>query len=111
MTSGIKPYEVCRVACAEAYVAGRGACQERGGRVPERAGRMPERAGPVKLQTKEANVALLCSDRHGSPSWLRIAKGQTSAGKEPMPDRYPFRVMSGWHRRRASKGQEVFSRC
>ena len=79
MTSGIRPYEVCRVACAQAYVAGRGACQERGGRVPERAGRMPERAGPVKLQTKEANVALLCSDRHGSPGELRMAKGQTSA--------------------------------
>ena len=49
MASGVKPREACRVAYAEAYVAGKGACQERGGRVPERAGRMPERAGPVKL--------------------------------------------------------------
>ena len=38
--------------------------------VPERARRVPERAGPVKLQTK----GLLCSDRHGSPGELRIAK-------------------------------------
>ena len=109
MTSGIKPCEVCRMAYAGAYVAGQGACQDRGGRVLERAGSMPERARPVKLQTKEAYVALLCSDRHGSPGWLRIAKGQTSAGKEPMPDRYPFRVRAGWYRRRTTEGQEVFS--
>ena len=56
------------VAYAESDVASRGACQERGGSVPERAGSMPERAGHVKLQTKAGNVALLCSDRHGSPS-------------------------------------------
>ena len=79
MANGIKPREVRRVAYAEAYVAGKGACQEHGGRVPERVGRMPERAGPVKLQTKEAYVDLLCSDRHGSPGELRIAKGQMSA--------------------------------
>ena len=40
------------MAYAGAYVAGQGACQERGGRVPEHAGSMPERADPVKLQTK-----------------------------------------------------------
>ena len=74
------------MACAEAYVAGQGACQERGGRVPECAGSMPERARPVKLQTKEAYVALLCSDRHGNPGELRMAKGKTSAGMVPMPD-------------------------
>jgi len=90
MACGIKPREACRAAYAEAYVAGKGACQERGGRVPERAGRMPERAGPVKLQTKEANVGLLCSDRHGSPGELRIAKGQTHAGMVPMPDSTHF---------------------
>ena len=90
MASGIKPREACREAYAEAYVAGRGACQERGRRVPERAWRMPERAGPVKLQTKEAYVALLCSDQHGSPGELRMAKGQTSAGMVPMPDSTHF---------------------
>ena len=52
------------MAYAEAYVAGQGACQERGGRVPERAGSMPERAGPVKLQTKGMTVS--CSALTGT---------------------------------------------
>ena len=70
---------------------------------------MPERAGHVKLQTKGGNVALLCSDQHSSPGELRIAKGQTSTRKKANAGRYPFRVMAGCHRRRTTKGQEVFS--
>ena len=50
----------------------------------ERAGacrNVPKRVGPVKLQTKGDDGFLLCSDRHSSPGELRMAKGQTSAGK------------------------------
>ena len=70
---------------------------------------VPERAGHVKLQTKESNGALLCSDRHSSPGELRIAKGQTSTRKKANAGRHPFRVMASCHRRRTTKGQEVFS--
>ena len=69
---------------------------------------MPERASHVNLQTKGSNGILLCSDRHNSPGKLRIAKEQTSAGKSANADRYPFRVMASWYRRRTTRGQEVF---
>ena len=70
---------------------------------------MPERVSHVKLQTKEGDAILLCSDRRSSPGELRIAKEQMSAGKGANADRYPFRVKAGWYRRRTTKGQEVFS--
>ena len=88
--AGIRPHMVCRVAYAGSNVAGPDACQERGGSMPERVGSVPERAGPVKLQTKGDDGLLLCSDRHSSPGELRIAKGQTSAGKMPNAGQVPI---------------------
>ena len=70
---------------------------------------VPEHVNHVKLQTKGRNGALLCSDRHSSPGELRIAKGQTSAGKRANAGRHPFWVMASCHRRRTTKDQEVFS--